>query len=315
MSVPVMSTLVLGLAWFAAVNVLASALAWMLAAALLPTRAARRGAAMLALRLFPAAVSSLFVSLLFVPAHWRFEPADSQERLGLILWLLSLAGAALLVRSAARVVSVARAGWRLRAVDACPVDLAPGVYEVPGLAGISLAGVIRTRILVGSAVRRALDRAELDVALAHERAHRRSLDNVKRFVMFCAPDVFGAWAVAREVESRWHATAESLADARAVRGDGVRAVHLASALVKVSRLASASALPVSSPAWSTLHDPPLLEQRVRCLVDGTTPSVRAARPAVSLAATALLGAAFVAVSVFAYPAVHQLTEALVRVLP
>jgi Zn-dependent protease with chaperone function len=232
-----------------------------------------------------------------------------------MLWLLSFAGAALVVRSAARVVAVARAGWRLRAVDACPLDSAPGVYEVPGLAGISLAGVVRARILVGSAVRRALDRAELDVALAHERAHRRSLDNVKRFVMFCAPDVFGAWAVAREVESRWHATAESLADARAVGGDGVRAVHLASALVKVSRLASASVPLVSSPAWSTLHDPPLLEQRVRRLVNGTTPSASAPRPGVSIAATGLLGTALVAVSALAYPAVHQLTEALVRVLP
>lgn len=313
MSLPVLSTVVLGLAWFAAVNVVASALAWGVATSILPTRAARRGAVMLALRLFPAAASSLFVALLFVPAHWTFEPVDAQERLGLVLWMLSLAGAALLMRSAVRAVSVGRAGWRLRALDACAFD--PGVYEVPGLAGISLAGVLRTRILVGAVVRRALDGAELDVALAHERAHRRSLDNVKRFVMFCAPDVFGSWAVAREVESRWHATAESLADARAVHGDGVRAVHLASALVKVSRLASASAPVVSSPAWSTLHDPPLLEMRVRRLVDGTAPSARAPRPGVSVVAGALVGVAFVASSAVAYPAVHQLTEVLVRFLP
>ena len=57
--------------------------------------------------------------------------------------------------------------------------------------------------------------------------------------MFCAPDLFGWTRVARQLEERWQAEAECEADACAVRGDGQRAVMLASALVKVARLGCA----------------------------------------------------------------------------
>ena len=185
---------------------------------------------------------------------------------------------------------------------------------MPGLAGVSLAGVFRTRILIGTAVRRVLSAAELDVALAHERAHRRALDNLKRSVMFCAPDLFGDWAVSRELEARWRATAEWLADARAVNGDGRRAVQLASALVKVSRISADRAAFASSPAWSTLHDPPLLEMRVRRLVSGDAPAAEARTSRLPVCAI-ITGAGLACVAMLASPAVHYLTEALVRALP
>ena len=175
--------------------------------------------------------------------------------------------------------------------------------------------MFRTRILVGSAVRRVLSADELDVALAHERAHRLSLDNLQRFVMFCAPDVFGGAALARDIEARWRATAEWLADARAVHGDGVRAVRLASALVKVSRLASPAVAFVTSPAWSTLHDPPLLELRVRRLVGGHAPDAGIPRRGYAAGAGALLVAMLVSAAAVAYPSVHVLTETLLRLIP
>lgn len=316
MSAPLVSIVVLGLAWFAAINLAASCAAWTTASLVLRTAAGRRAGVLLAIRLFPAALSSFFVAVLFVPAHWRFEPADAQESFGLVLCGLSVLGAVLLVRSAARMAAVARSGWRLRACRRfAEVDRTLGVYEVQGHTGVSLAGVFRTRILVGTAVRRALSAAELEVALAHERAHRSALDNLKRFVMFCAPDLFGGSATSREVESRWRATSEWLADAQAVDGDDVRAVRLASALVKVSRIASGPSAFVTSPAWSTLHDPPLLEMRVRRLVQGGAPA--AARPSspYGLGSAALVGALMLSSAAILAPSVHQLTEALVRLLP
>ena len=108
----VISTLVLGLAWFAALNIVGSSAAWGVADGLLAARAGRRGGALLAIRLFPAAISVLFVVALFLPAHWRFEPADAQESFGVVLYGLSALGAALVLRSAARVASVARAAPR-----------------------------------------------------------------------------------------------------------------------------------------------------------------------------------------------------------
>jgi len=313
---PPASIVLLGLAWFAAINLVASASIRRIARMVLPTAAGRRGGALLALRLLPSAVSTVFVTAFFAPAHWRFEPADSQESFGVVLCGLGFIGAALLARSASRMLAVAHAGWRLRACRRLAgTDRAAGVYEVAGFPGVSLAGVLRTRILVGAAVRQTLSAEELDVALAHERAHRTAFDNLKRFVMFCAPDLLGGSAVSRELEARWRATAEWRADDRAVNGDQVRAVRLASALVKVSRLASGPAPFAMSAAWSRLHDAPLLEFRVRRLVHGRPPAVVRPHRALGLSFAALAAVALVSASVSAAPSVQQLTEALVRLLP
>ena len=129
--------------------------------------------------------------------------------------------------------------------------------------GVSFFGIWRPTILVGSEARAALTPDELDLAISHEIAHRQSLDNLKRFMMHVAPDLFGWTGVARELEERWQTEAECEADASAAGGDGQRAVLLASALVKVARLGGMGHLRSPSPAWSAFHVPTLLELRVR----------------------------------------------------
>ena len=316
MSAPPVSVVLLGLAWFAAINIVASCAVRGAAPYVLRTQAGRRGSLVLALRLLPAALSTVFVGALFVPAHWRFEPADAQESFGVVLSGLAVVGAWLIGRSLQRVAIVARAGWRLRDCRAfSEVDRRAGIYEVPGLMAVSLAGVFRTKILVGAAVRRILSADELEVALAHERAHRGAFDNLKRFLMFCAPDVLGVSAASRELEARWRATAEWHADLEAVNGDGLRAVRLASALVKVSRLAARQGTFVTSPAWSGLHEAAQLEMRVRRLVRGDTQAVAPSRHGVGPMLAALAGISVLGVSAIAAPVVQQMTEALVRLLP
>jgi hypothetical protein len=92
-------------------------------------------------------------------------------------------------------------------------------------------------------------------------------------------------------------------------------VHLASALVKVARLSSDSASTLTSPVWSTLNDPPLLEMRVRLLVAPVPPAAShlSAKRLAAIAAALALGLV-IAVAALAH-AVHQLTEASVRWLP
>lgn len=316
MSAPPVSIVLLGLAWFAAINLVASCAVRGVAPLVLRRPAGRRASVLLAMRLLPAALSTVFVAALFVPAHWRFEPADAQESFGLALCGLGAVGAWLVGRSLSRMAAVAHAGWRLRACRRLPeVDGTPGVYEVPGLAGMSLAGVFRTRILVGAAVRRALSAGELEVALAHERAHRGAFDNLKRFGMFCAPDLLGGSPASCELEARWRATAEWHADAQAVGSDDVRAVRLASALVKVSRLASRPSPFLTCPAWSSLHEAPLLEMRVRRLVRGETPAATQPRRGVGLWLAALAGVCVLGASAMLAPFVQHVTEVLVRLLP
>lgn len=301
----------LALGWFAAVNTLLSLTAWG------AWRAVRgrdvSAGALLGLRLLPAAGSILFTVAVFAPTHWRFEPRGTGETFGFGVHLLAALGLVLLVRSGWRLASVASASRTLARSTALQRLQAGGaeIFEVDGMTGVSLAGVLRPRIFVGSAVRRALTPAELDAAIAHEMAHDAYRDNWKRLAIACAPDIFGRSSAARDIERRWSALAECRADARAAAGDATRAAHLASALVKVARLGVAAP---PSAAWSTLHDEPLLAERVHRLVGDETPAVpRAGRsPAIAFC---LLVLAVAASDVWLAASLHELTETLAHLLP
>jgi Zn-dependent protease with chaperone function len=309
----------LGLAWFAAVNLIASAIAWAAGRVIVHRRWQAPSDWLLLVRLFPAAAATLFVVIVFLPAHLRFEPSDSDESFGGLLLALSVLALANIWRAAARAATVSGAALRTtRAVATLPSAIpAAGIdaYEVEQFSGLSLAGVFRTRILVGTDARRVLTRDELEVALAHEHAHRASRDNVARCAMFCAPDFFGWTPTARALEQRWRAEAECRADSRAVAGDERRAVQLASALVKVARLANGGHSGLASPVWSTFHEPMLLEARVRRLVSGEALSARSPRLTRSIVLTSVLALAWLGFSPVAAEQIHRATEALVHLLP
>ena len=262
----VISAVILMFAWFAVVNVTVSAIVWLLTRR---TAIARSGGPerLLTLRLLPTVLSSIVVACVILPGHLLYEPSESNEAFGAVLWALVALTTALLVRSGRRLGSVARASASLsRWAHAANRRAGHEALEINGLNGVSLAGVFRTRILIGSVAKAALSDAELEVAVAHELAHRSSWDNLKRCVMFCAPDLVGFTAAARDLEARWRAAAECRADALAVRGDEVRATHLASALVKVAQLSQPTPPAYASPIWSTFHETSLLETRVRRLI-------------------------------------------------
>jgi Zn-dependent protease with chaperone function len=309
-----LSSTLLALAWFAAVNIVVSAGAWLAARWMLRRRNVGPGG-LLMLRLLPAAAATFLVVLVFVPGHLRFEPADAEESFGGLLVGLALLSTALLVRSGWRALSVARASaalrhWAERALQASPQE----VLEVDELAGVSLAGIFRTRILIGSTARAVLTPAELRLAIAHERAHRSSRDNLKRCAMFCAPDVFGWSERARRLEAEWRAEAECRADALAVSGDETRAVQLASALVKVAQLGRPASAARHSPVWSPFHEAQLLEARIRRLVCSAAIGPAQSRPA----GRARVLAAALPLGLWLLDApyqLHQLTELLVASLP
>jgi peptidase M48-like protein len=311
------SGFLIGLAWFAAVNA-AATIACATAARLLPARYAEHGGLALCLRLLPAGASLLILTL-FLPAHWRLEPAEAaeaSESFGRVLYVAAAGAAVILVRSLWRAGTIVRAAWRLRACDDLPrLAGSASIYEVRNLSGVSLVGLRGTRILVGDAVLQALSSEELAVALAHEAAHRVASDNVTRAAMYCAPDFLWLFRVSRRLESTWHAAAECAADARAVAGSAVRALDLASALVKVSRLAASSPAWAASPAWSALHDPPLLAMRVRRLVGGAPAEPRPPRRLLPVIAGVAGVLAIAASNLEVAALVHQLTETLIARLP
>ena len=314
-----LSTVVLTLAWFSALNAAGSALAWIVAALARRRTAAdgRRFSAQLlfTLRMLPLAVAVLFAIAIFMPVHWEYESREGAEYFGALLWGLAFLAVVLTGTSMIRVTTALRAcrrlqkAWRVRAGEGRRI-----VSDV-AMPGLSLTGIFRTTIVVGRPVREALTREELEVALAHEVAHRQARDNLKRFAMFASPDLFGYTAAARWVEHQWNAEVECLADASAVQGDPSRATHLASALIKVARLAGAAARTPAMAVWSTFYEQALLEIRVRRLVDGTAHPRHASRflPAALLAVT---GITIYGAWLTDLPrTMHFVTEALVRLLP
>jgi len=312
-----LSSALLGLAWFAAINAVASLAAWVIGRGLVRRPDALGAGTVLAVRLLPAAASSLFVLAVFLPAHWRLEPADSDESFGFLLGAIALAGLGLAIRGLWRAARSGLAGHRFAVLLRRAGRPAAGeVLELDGLPGVSLAGIWRPRIVVGPDARAVLTPGELDLAISHEEAHRRSRDNLKRFLMYASPDMFGWTAVAHELEDRWQAEAECEADADAVGDDARRAVLLASALVKVARLARGAAVHPVSPAWasSAFHVPTLLELRVRRLLAGSRAPAVARRLGWSSVTLGLAVAAGVWLA--GVPdTLHAVTEALVMRLP
>jgi hypothetical protein len=311
------STSLLSLAWFAAINLMVSIAVWFVSRwwcddslTAHPWRARR----LLALRLAPAFVSLAVVVILFMPAHLWLEPAKADERIGFIPIILAASGVFLLGRAAGRSAQAIRRTVRLAAVRPRR-ELRRGglrLLEVPGLRGVALAGIFRPRILIGTRARRVLTSGELDLAVAHEHAHRQAGDNLSRALMHCAPDFLAFFTTARRLERLWEAEAECLADAAAVNGNPVRATRLASALVKVARLAAGER--TWSPGWSTFHQPALLEVRVRLLV--SSPVVPSATAGCVRAAAACGLAAAAAAWMAGIPQqMHWLTEAFIAILP
>lgn len=310
-----LSSALLGLAWFAAINAIASVVAWTIARVVLTWSAPVGATRLLTVRLLPALTSIVFAFLIFLPAHVRFEPAESDESFGVVLSAAALVGLIVLVVAFWRALHASADGRRWAALVARDGRVAEsGAVEVGGLSGVSLSGIWRPKILIGAEARAALTPAELDLAISHEKAHWRSLDNLKRFLIFIAPDLFGWTTVARQLEERWQAESECEADASAVNGDGQRAMLLASALVKVARLACTGDMPVSA-ASSAFHVPTLLELRVRQLISGTPRPPMSTRTLAWSMTTLALGLPIgLWLLEFSYT-LHTVTEAMVTHLP
>src|SRR5207253_8957153 len=97
-------TVLLGLAWFAVVNMAASAVAWA-AARVTVASTWRTPSGLVGLRLMPAAAASL-VALVFLPSHLWLEPARNEETFGIAWYLLAAIGVALIGRAVMRAVRI-----------------------------------------------------------------------------------------------------------------------------------------------------------------------------------------------------------------
>lgn len=308
----------LALAWFLLFNIVITAIIVMLSPRLIARAAAARPGFWLALRLAPAALSIAFVTAIFLPSYWRYEPREFVE--GFDVTLTGLAMLALVVVAAGAVRGVS--AWRRAAARtdawmrgarplAVPGTALPAFAIAAATPMMALVGVLRPRLLVTQPVLDALTDEELGAASAHEVGHWRALDNVKRLAMRAAPDLLGATAAARAIERRWAAAAEQVAD-RAAGDSGPARCALAAALVKVARLtppAASTADPISA-----LINGGDITARVQRLLDDAAPA-ESGRQARWFIAAALAAATLPLVYAPLLRLVHTVTELLVSTLP
>jgi len=229
----------LALAWFFAINLMSSA-----AIAFAARRSHERAFLLLALRLLPAALSTAFVAGVFLPSYWRFEPRDSMEGFAVTLTTFAALATVVLAAAASR---GAGAWWRairrarMWTQTAEPfaiagVDLPAFRVEAPQPL-MALVGIVRPRLIVTRGLIETLTCEEVAAAAAHEMAHHRAWDNLKRLVMRAAPDILHWMPAARRLEREWAAAAEHNADAAApIVASRAARLALASALIKVARL-------------------------------------------------------------------------------
>ena len=284
MTRPVLSLLV-GLGSYATLNLLGSialAVAWragLFANVAPPATRARRLAWLRAVPSFAAAIVSLAI---VVPAFLMFEPYREAEPVGPILPLLATAAIAqiaascwLAVAGAIRTRIVARA-W-LRA--GTPLDVQPpaGVpaYAIDSLAPIvALVGVFSPKLIAARAVIEACTREELTAIVSHERGHLHARDNLKRWLMACAPDALRWTPIHQEICAAWHDAAEDAADDVATGDDDGARANLAMLLVKIARLAPETAWPVATVSPFVQQNG--LARRVRRLLEPAVESGRTA---------------------------------------
>jgi Zn-dependent protease with chaperone function len=126
-----------------------------------------------------------------------------------------------------------------------------------------VVGIRRPRLYIARQVLAACDQGEVEAMIAHEKAHVSARDNLTRLLFLCALPMRGLSRVAAEIETSWTKATEEAADDLACR-DERSALALASALLKVSRLAAGQRAPLLHA--SAILSGAVIEHRVRRLL-------------------------------------------------
>jgi Zn-dependent protease with chaperone function len=264
----------------------------------------------LALRLLPTAGAALLTFTVVLPAFLSYEPAHELEAVGPFLVALAVlavvTAAAGVLRGWRAVVagrilmrSCGRPGYWSTA-DGQNVDL----FDIPEPI-VAVVGGWRPRIIAAKRVLGACSPEEFHEIVAHEAAHVSARDNLKLLLFVISPDVLAWLPCGATLAAHWRAAAEFEADEHAAGSDPRKRVALASALIKVARLATGtrSALPALSMSVA-LDD---VEGRVRQLLSPSRKLARATAVKALMACSLLVPV----LAVPLYGLVHLFIEGLV----
>jgi len=245
--------------------------------------AAVRARRLVLLRAFPAVTAALLAGGLIMPAFVWFEPVRAFEAVGPALIALAGLGFGLLATGIGNAVMSAVATWRIerrwlrsaRQLDFNPPAGVPA-YAVDSFAPvIALVGVFAPKLIAARTVIEACNHDELANIVAHERGHLTARDNLKRWLMACAPDLLRWTPVHYAITQAWDDAAEDAADDAATAGREVARVDLAALLVKVARLSAGPGL--TGATVSPFIERDRLDRRVRRLLVTSAPGTDSSR--------------------------------------
>lgn len=206
--------------------------------------ARKRSSVIFALRVVPLAAAALFIFAFILPAYLIYEPAASGETVGYKLAVIALISAAGLIAATCRIFA---SWWRTRRLVAgwmtCSEVVSIGGANIPtfrlrhAFPVIAVVGVFRPRMFVAEQILTELSEEELTAAIDHEMGHIGNRDNFKRFAMRLCADLL-ILPLGKTLDRVWSDAAETAADEYAAsRGGAVSALNLASALIKIGRIA------------------------------------------------------------------------------
>ncbi len=205
------------------------------AASMRPRQASR---ILILLRLGPACLSLLLVLIACLPSYLRYEENHASEEIGLLCLVPACLGLLICLNAFVRAMraiiqSSSLSDTVCAAKDSTSWHLANETQELPSL---GLVGLLKPKVVVSPRVLEVLTAEQFQAALDHERAHRSSGDNLKRLLILLAPDLVPFLRSFRVLEDHWDQYAELAADDLATRGNPVRSIALAEALIRLARL-------------------------------------------------------------------------------
>jgi Zn-dependent protease with chaperone function len=262
------------------------------------------------LRLAPA-LGGLVTAALVLVAYGLWEARVDAEPVGAVA-LAAAAGGSLLIGAALiRATLALRHTWRVQralaraAEGALPSLPLPACIVNTRFPVVAVVGLVVPRLFVARRVLDTCTADEFEAVVAHEQAHARAHDNLRRLAMTAAPDAIGLLPAGRRWHDAWATSAELAADEWAARRAS-NGLHLAAALVKVARLATTPAPPL--PASALFEGEPIAARVHRLLDPPHTPDA-SPTPRWRHALTVALLLAAAAASL---PALHAAAERILK---
>lgn len=292
--------------------------------------AATRARLLFSLRILPAVLAFLTVSLLLVPAYLAHEPRHAAETVSFKLALLAIFSATGIAVSVYRGIGTHRATANLTSDwlrQGKPIQI-PGIgiksYEINhAFPLIGIVGFLRPRLFIASQVLQVLTPEEISAAVAHENGHLTARDNLKRGLLQACRDALLIIPCGRLLDRSWSAASEEAADENAARQGNGAALDMASALVKIARIIPPGGRPTMPAGVFLLGDEETkgIKSRVRRLIALATSERQGSRYDVltrlfvwAPATMLLVGFVIAASNPYLLTRVHHLIEHAVFVL-